>query len=689
MKTGLFCKKFSIREYSLLLTLLISSSLFAQIQVPDGYYDRAEGLSNKELKTALHQIIKVGKRLTYGSGSGKTWSGFEKTDRHPEGHVWDMYSNTKRYFPGNAGVPGGMNIEHSVAKSWWGGTNNDAYKDLYHLNPSDANANSARSNYPLGTNKGGRFNNGVIKVGDNTYSPEHTGLCFEPLDEYKGDFARAYMYMFTCYENFSWTGTAAPTMLNSPETWPMLKPWAQKMLVEWSRMDPPSEKELNRAAEIYKIQENRNPFIDYPELVEHLWGNQVGVPFSTNSTNPVITSPYNNSSITLPETHYTAAITEKIPLKGKNLTQNTTISLSGANAHLFSLSTNTLSAAEMNEGKSISVVFMPETAGSFDVTILISNPDVANSVSATIVGRATDNFMTLPASNISSEGFTANWTSHSLAEGYILNLFKKEISESANVTILDQKMDTKPAGWITGGYTDFNDKMARLGSGGSYGSLTTPELDLSKAGQLTVRAKRYGKDSGATISVKVDGEEIGLITTDADLKDYTIELPESTKESQIEFYSAKDKRTYIDQVTIVTGGTAEVYVPVAGYPVNLDLVNAHTISGLEADTEYAYEVTTIADVPVKTNLSELRTLIGTGVETNPLSTIHGHGNNGVIYLYNLPENTTIQVFDLSGRLYLTKVSYSANQQIRVDSKGIFLVRILANNENRMLKLIVK
>ncbi|MGL4331762.1 MAG: T9SS type A sorting domain-containing protein, partial [Bacteroidales bacterium] len=297
--------------------------------------------------------------------------------------------------------------------------------------------------------------------------------------------------------------------------------------------------------------------------------------------------------------------------------------------------------------------------------------------------------MTLPATNISSEGFTANWTTHSLAEGYIFNLFKKEISESANVTILDQKMDAKPAGWVTGGYTDFNDKMAKLASGSNYGSLTTPELDLSKPGVLTVRAKRYGSDSGATISVKLDGEEIGVITTESELKDYTIELPESTKESQIEFYSKSGKRTYIDQVTITTGGTAEVYVPVAGYPVNLDLITAYTISGLEADTEYAYDVTTIADAPVKTSLSELRTLISTGIEAKPLSTIYGHGNNGMIYLYNLPENTIIQVFDLSGRLYLTKVSYSSNQQIRVDSKGVFLVRIFANNEKRMLKLIVK
>ena len=130
-----------------------------------------------------------------------------------------MYSSNKVKFPGGGGVASGMNIEHSVAKSWWGGTNNDAYKDLYHLNPSNTQANSARGSYPLGINSGGTWSNGVIKVGKNTYGTEYTGVCFEPLDEYKGDFARAYLYMFTCYEDFSWTGTSAPTMLVAKETW--------------------------------------------------------------------------------------------------------------------------------------------------------------------------------------------------------------------------------------------------------------------------------------------------------------------------------------------------------------------------------------------------------------------------------------------------------------------------------------
>lgn len=244
----------------------------------DSYYILANGKSGAELKTALCNIIKGGKRLEYGSGPGRTWSGFEKTDLHPEGHVWDMYSYNKVTFPGNGGVPSGMNIEHSVAKSWWGGSKNDAYKDLYHLNPSNSNANSARSSYPLGIVKNGKVT-GSLKIGNNSFGNEYGGLSFEPLDTYKGDFARAYMYMFTCYETLNWSSDNAKAMLKQNEKYPMLRPWAAQMLVEWSRQDPVSDKELKRAAEIFKIQNNRNPFIDYPELAEFLWGKYTGKPF--------------------------------------------------------------------------------------------------------------------------------------------------------------------------------------------------------------------------------------------------------------------------------------------------------------------------------------------------------------------------------------------------------------------------
>ena len=51
-----------------------------------------------------------------------------------------------------------------------------------------------------------------------------------------------------------------------------LKPWALNMLIQWSIQDPVSEKEINRNNAVYQQQGNRNPFVDYPELVGKIYG---------------------------------------------------------------------------------------------------------------------------------------------------------------------------------------------------------------------------------------------------------------------------------------------------------------------------------------------------------------------------------------------------------------------------------
>ena len=359
----------TLRLFSCAVLINFALSLFAQNDIPDGYYDKANGLASGELKTALYEIIKNGTRVSYGNS---TWIAFEKTDLHPDGTVWDMYSYEKREFPGNGEAPSGMNIEHSIAKSWWGGTKNDAYKDLYHLNPSDSKANSARSNYPLGIVTNGSMT-GSLKIGKNSYGNEYTGSCFEPLDEYKGDFARAYMYMFTCYENLTWTSTNAPSMLNNNK-YPMLKPWAAKLLLEWNELDPVSEKELKRASEIYKIQGNRNPFIDYPELAEYLWGGKVGETFEfTDSNDPKIVSPSDKSTFTMPEVHYTSSANIKLKIIAKNMKAPLNLSRKGEKSNMFSLSETSIAPKDGNIENDVIIHYQPQKAEDITVQLIIES----------------------------------------------------------------------------------------------------------------------------------------------------------------------------------------------------------------------------------------------------------------------------------------------------------------------------
>ena len=79
------------------------------------------------------------------------------------------------------------------------------------------------------------------------------------------------------------------------EGWQEFQPWLRDLLVEWHRMDPVSEKEKARAIEVNKIQGNRNPFIDYPELVEYIWGNKQGQAVDFNSLTQSYGDPYDDS----------------------------------------------------------------------------------------------------------------------------------------------------------------------------------------------------------------------------------------------------------------------------------------------------------------------------------------------------------------------------------------------------------
>ena len=672
----------------LTLSLLITPQLWAQI--PDGYYSTAEGKSKSDLKTALYNKIKVGKRLSYGSGPSSTWSGFEKSDLHPDGYVWDMYSTNKRYFPGNGGSVAGMNIEHSVAKSWWGGNQNDAYKDLYHLNPSDIAANSARSNYPLGTNSGSSFNNGSIKVGNNTYKTEYNGLCFEPLDEYKGDFARAYLYMFTCYENLAWTGTNAPNMIVANETYPMLKNWAKDLLVEWSRKDPVSEKERNRAEAIYKIQQNRNPYIDYPELVEYLWGNKVGQAFTTNQTDPVITAPANNSTIQLPNTHYTSPSKTEIQVLAKRLTADLTLSLSGNQASKFSLSASKITKEEAIAGKMITITFVPTKAETGTAQLTISGGGVATPVVVTLQAVATDNFSALPATNIGMTGFTANWTSSSTATDYELHVYQI-IKESSGgfKTLVETNFDAIPSGWNTDGYTEVSSGEIRMASGSNPGSISSPKLNLSTPTTLMLKAKRYGTDASPIIYIKVDGQPAGSITTEADYKVFNIEIPAATTGSLIEIYAVKGKRVYITDMTITTGSEKVTEQPVEGFPIQTGLTTSFPVVGLLPDNIYHYTVKTINTPIQQTKAIEVTTRKATSIEEVSLSKVTLEAKQQMLYIYNMPQRSSVRVTDVAGRQLASTTNMAGDNSLHVPAKGIVIVQIRVGKATRTEKIMIK
>ena len=259
---------------------------------PTGYYSTTTGLSCEILKDTLSRIITRGYlQQSYSS----LFDHFQTTDKRLNDAgttviVWDMYSDNPTgpepyeytYGPtfqdnGTGGSAEGQkyNREHSWPNSWFGGsTSNPAYSDLFHLYPTDKFVNNLRSSFPFGeTSSPTNTTLNGSKLGPSTFAGI-TGTVFEPINAYKGDFARTYFYMATRYhsqiagwENFSQYGDS----VMDGTAFPSFEINYLRLLLKWHNQDPVSQKEIDRNQSVFAIQKNRNPFIDHPEYVQMIW----------------------------------------------------------------------------------------------------------------------------------------------------------------------------------------------------------------------------------------------------------------------------------------------------------------------------------------------------------------------------------------------------------------------------------
>lgn len=274
-----------MRKKLLRLSLAFLASVMPALpmlaQIPEGYYSSLKGKKGAELKTAIHDIIKNAKVLSYGSGNRKTWWGFWTTDRDERGFFIDRYSSESEWVKSTSqGAAGaGMNIEHSFPKSWWGGAKNQAYEDLYNLMPCKSKINNTKSNYPMGKVVSGDKGNGWTKVGKGTDGKWY----WEPADPWKGDFARGYMYMATAYQDYNWVGEQALQILQQG-AYPTLQKWAYTLYIQWAKADKPDALEIKRNNDVAKIQGNRNPYVDFPNLMEYVWGDSTNIAFNPETT---------------------------------------------------------------------------------------------------------------------------------------------------------------------------------------------------------------------------------------------------------------------------------------------------------------------------------------------------------------------------------------------------------------------
>ena len=254
-----------------------------------GYYASANGLSGYALKTELYNIIKNHNTQSYGD----LWTFYISYTRDSyyenDDSILDMYSENPNgsdaysYTAGSdqcgsySGEGSCYNREHAFPRSWFGGAVAPMNTDVHHVFATDGYVNGRRSSYPYGDVGSAAYtsSNGS-KLGAGSSASGYTGTVFEPIDEFKGDFARAYFYMATRYENViaNWETNSkySDAALNGTSD-QVFESWLLNLLLSWHSQDPVSQKEIDRNEAAFSFQSNRNPFVDHPELVNSIWGN--------------------------------------------------------------------------------------------------------------------------------------------------------------------------------------------------------------------------------------------------------------------------------------------------------------------------------------------------------------------------------------------------------------------------------
>lgn len=385
-------------------------SLAVSAEAPAGYYRNCENKGGETLLKALYETISSHTNVGYDG----LWKVYRTSDVKDNGKIWDMYS-TKEWPVGSQQcgsyklVGDCYNREHSFPKSWFS-KGSPMVSDAFHIYPTDGKVNGQRSNHPYGECANGTTlpSNGSVRalgrLGSST-TAGYSGTVFEPDDQYKGDFARSYFYMAACYYD-KIKGWSSPMLAGN--SYPAFSKWAIDLLLKWHRQDPVSDKERKRNDAVYAYQKNRNPFIDYPDLVEYIWGNKTSEKWESEAgASAQINRPVDGSTVSIGTTALGHPISTTVSVKGTDLTDNVTLTSSSAD---FSLSTSSVSASSANSanGTTVTVTFTPAGIGSASTILTVSSGKAVSRI--TITASTVAGLPVMSATDIEETAFTARWT---------------------------------------------------------------------------------------------------------------------------------------------------------------------------------------------------------------------------------------------------------------------------------------
>lgn len=205
------------------------------------YYASTQNKEQEALKTALSARLALGyTSLGYTPARDQMYGSIDNSG----GQVECVYTGRTATFNTRAGAnTNSFNCEHTFPQGFFN-SNEPMRSDIHHLFPTDVTANSRRGNDPFGVVTNSSWTQGGSKSG---------GGKFEPRNVQKGATARAMMYFVLRYQDYSNHFSGQETILR-----------------QWHQDYPPNSDEQARNAAIYALQNNRNPFVDYPQLIERI-----------------------------------------------------------------------------------------------------------------------------------------------------------------------------------------------------------------------------------------------------------------------------------------------------------------------------------------------------------------------------------------------------------------------------------
>ncbi|MBR5677208.1 MAG: endonuclease [Paludibacteraceae bacterium] len=446
--------------------------------IPDGYYNGVSGKKGADnILNALQTCITTGYNEIAYKGLEPHYL---KTDFYAD-TLWDMYSTCRfDYEDANkaqSALCDGWNKEHVCCQSWLG--NGPMVSDMFNVYPTDARVNNLRSNYPYGVVSGS--SNGMSsdpdkhalgKLGNSALSG-YSGKVYEPDDRYKGDFARTFFYMVARYRNNTLNSSEGSNMFTSSPT--NLTAYSLSFLLQWHRNDPVSEKEIDRNQGVYGEQKNRNPFIDYPDLVEYIWGDLVGQTVDLSSMTPTCEG---------------GGSTPIVVIK-----HGVTWTVNGEE----------LSVDSIKENKK------PE--------LLPESPTSCSSESSEFVG-----WTNTPISGISNNAPAVLYTKAAdfpavTADITYYAVFAHKEIQGGSAPAVYTYDETHQDGWTnTGAWTNNSYWLLDAGK-----ILTSPEIDLAGLSSIEVNMRTYGGTQYCNLDVKAGNTQIATIeaTGGKTLKDYT------------------------------------------------------------------------------------------------------------------------------------------------------------------------